>query len=430
MTDPVAKPAGKTLAQKILARASGRDAVEIGEVVIAEPDVFELIDLVMPQYFKTLEQHGITKLRYPERCIVFADHEVPSHTVRMAALKKKLRQQMEQYGIARFYAEGRHGISHQAIVEHGHIVPGMLVLSADTHATTLGCVGALSPPINYETIQALATGDIWLKVPQTIRVVLQGRLRSHVMSRDLAQHVIAMLGTELCDYRVIEYCGPGMTHLDMDARMTLCNVAVEAGAKAGLVEPDELTDRYLKARTQIPYELLRSDADADFYHTVVIDLKTIEPMVAAPPRPDNLVRISTLAGKEVNQVYIGSCAGGRMEDLRAAAEVVRGRQVHPDVKLLVVPTTQETYAAAAREGLLQVFVEAGAIVTAPNCGPCYGNLAPLTDGDVCVSTGTTNIPGRMGSAQAFIYLSNAAVAAASAVAGTICTPDALAGRVA
>jgi len=421
-----AKAAGKTLAQKILARASGRETVEIGEVVVASPDVFELIDLVMPQYFRTLAQHGITRLRFPERCVVFADHEVPSHTVRMAALKKHLRQQMRDYGITTFYAEGRHGISHQAIVEKGHIVPGMLVLSADTHATTLGCVGALSPPINYETIQALATGDIWLKVPQTIRVMLTGRLRPHVMSRDLAQHVITSLGTRLCDYRVIEYAGPAMADLDMDARMTLCNVAVEAGAKAGLVEPDALTDAYLRPRTQIPYELLRSDEDAEFYHRVTIDLSTIEPIVAAPPRPDNLVAISTLAGQRINQVYIGSCAGGRLEDLRAAAEVVRNRQVHEDVIMLVVPTTQETYAAAAREGLLEVFADAGAVVTSPSCGPCYGNLAPLADGDVCIGTGTTNIPGRMGSAQASIYLSNAAVAAASAIAGRICSPDSLA----
>jgi len=417
---------GRTLAQKILARASGRETVAIGEVVFAEPDVFELIDLVMPQYFKTLAQHGITKLRYPQRCVVFADHEVPSQTVRMAALKKHLRQQMRDYGITTFYAEGRHGISHQAIVEKGHIVPGMLVLSADTHATTLGCVGALSPPINYEAIQALATGDIWLKVPETIRVTLTGRLRPHVMSRDLAQHIIARLGTELCDYRVIEYAGPAMAELDMDARMTLCNVAVEAGAKAGLVEPDAVTDAYLRSRTQIPYDLVRSDEDAEFHHSVTIDLSTIEPMVAAPPRPDNLVPISTLAGQRVDQVYIGSCAGGRLEDLRAAAEVVRNKQVHADVTMLVVPTTQETYSAAAREGLLQVFADAGAVVASPSCGPCYGNLAPLADGDVCIGTGTTNIPGRMGSAQASIYLSNAAVAAASAIAGTICAPDSVA----
>ncbi len=413
---------GQTLAQKILARASGRSSVSIGEVVMAQPDVFELIDLVMPQYFKTLEQYGITKLRFPERCIVFADHEVPSQTIQMATLKKRLRKQMVDYGIKTFYGEGRHGISHQAIVEKGHIVPGMLVVSADTHATTLGCVGALSPPINYETIQALATGDIWLKVPQTIRLRLTGQLRQGVLSRDLAQQVIARLGTDLCDYRVIEYCGPALEHLDMDARMTLCNVAVEAGAKAALVEPDAITDAYLRDRTQLPYSLLRSDPDADFFHEESIDLSMIEPMVAAPPRPDNLVPISSLSGLRVNQVYIGSCAGGRLEDLRAAASVLAGRQVHRDVTLLVVPTTQETYAAAAREGLLAVFADAGAVISPPNCGPCYGNLAPLTDGDVCIGTGTTNIPGRMGSALASIYLSNAAVAAASAVAGSICEP--------
>ncbi len=423
---PTRPVAGKTLAQKILARASGRSEVAIGEVVVAQPDVFELIDLVLPQYFRTLKQHGVKTLRFPERCVVFADHEVPSQTIRMASLKKNLRQQMQAYGITTFYSEGRHGISHQAIVEKGHITPGMLVLSADTHATTLGCVGALAPPINYETVQALATGDIWLKVPQTIRVELVGRLRAHVLSRDLAQHVIATLGPDLCDYRVIEYAGPAMANLDMDARMTLCNVAVEAGAKAGVVEPDALTDAYLRTRAKQPYELLTSDPDADFHHRLTVDLDTIEPMVAAPPRPDNLVPIASLAGKQVDQVYIGSCAGGRLEDLRAAAAVVRGRQVHAGVTMLVVPTSQEIFAAAAREGLLAVFAEAGALVLPPTCGPCYGNLAPLTDGDVCIGTATTNIPGRMGSASASIYLSNAAVAAASGIAGSICTPQGLA----
>lgn len=389
---------------------------------MAQPDVFELIDLVLPQYFKTLALHGVTSLKFPERCIVFADHEVPSQTPLMASVKKKLRHQMAEYGITTVYEEGRHGISHQAIVEKGHIVPGMLVLSADTHATTLGCVGALAPPINYETIQALATGEIWLKVPQTIRIHLTGRLAPGVLSRDLAQQVIARLGAPMCDYRVLEYGGPALDHLGMDARMTLCNVAVEAGAKAGIIEPDAITDSYLQARTTLAYRLLKSDPGADYFAEVHVDLSTIEPMIAAPPRPDNLVAISTLAGQAIDQVYIGSCAGGRLEDLRAAADVIRGRLVSPHVRMLVVPTTQETYAAAAREGLLQVFAEAGALVLPPSCGPCYGNLAPLADGDVCIGTGTTNIPGRMGSAAASIYLSNAAVAAASAVAGSICSP--------
>lgn len=416
-----------TLAQKILARASGRERVAVGEVVMAEPDLFELIDLVLPQYFRTLTAHGIERLRYPERCIVFADHEVPSQTIRVAGLKKQLRQQMADYGITRFYAEGRHGISHQAIVEQGHVTPGMLVLSADTHATTLGCVGALSPPINYETVQALATGDIWLKVPQTIRVELRGRLRPHVMSRDLAQQVIARLGPALCDYRVLEFGGPALASLDMDARMTLCNVAVDGGAKAGLVEPDDVTDAYLAPRARTPYTLLRSDPDAEYVHRLEIDLDTIEPLVAAPPRPDNLVPVSSLGAVRVDQVYVGSCAGGRLEDLRAAAAVVRGREVHPDVRMLVVPSSQEIYANAAREGLLQVFADAGALVSAPSCGPCYGNLAPLSDGEVCIGTSTTNTPGRMGSAAASIYISNAAVAAASAIAGRICAPSDLQG---
>ena len=416
---------GMTLAQKVLARTSRRQSVDVGEVVIVEPDLFELIDLVLPNYFKILESHGVKRLRYPERCVVFADHEVPSQSIRVAGLKKSLKKQMRDYGIEHVYDEGRHGISHQAIVEYGHVLPGMLVLSADTHATTLGCVGALAPPINYETIQALATGEIWLRVPETIRVELHGRPRPGVMSRDIAQQIGARLGSERCDYRVIEYAGPALAELDMDARMTLCNVAVDMGAKAAVVEPDAITERYLRARTDRPFSRIASDPDASYAYRLQLDLAELEPMVAAPPAPDNLVPISSLSDVHVDQVYIGSCAGGRLEDLRAAAQVLRGRRVHPDVRMLVVPTSQEIYAGAAREGLLETFVLAGATVSAPSCGPCYGNLAPLADGDVCIGTGTTNMPGRMGSSQALIYLSNAAVATASAIAGRITAPDAL-----
>ena len=214
----------------------------------------------------------------------------------------------------------------------------------------------------------------------------------------------------------------------MDARMTLCNVAVDIGAKCGIVEPDAVTDAYLKPRAKAPYELVKSDPDAVFCHTYELDLSTLEPMVAAPPRPDNVVPISSLSGIKVDQVYIGSCAGGRMEDLRAAAHVIRGKKVHDGVRMIVVPTTQETYSKASREGLLADFADAGAVVTAPNCGPCYGNLSPLLDGEVCIGTGTTNIPGRMGSSLASIYLSNAAVAAASALTGEITDPRHLQGR--
>jgi 3-isopropylmalate/(R)-2-methylmalate dehydratase large subunit len=412
----------ETLAQKVLARASGRSSVGIGEVIEAEPDVFELIDLVLPHYIKTLNSYGIHRFRYPERCIVFADHEVPSQSERVATLKKELRRQMAELGITQIYTEGRHGISHQAIVEKGHILPGMLVIGPDTHLTTLGCVGAFAPPINYEAVQALAMGSIWLQVPETIRIELHGKPRPGVLSRDIAQQIISRIGADLCDYRVLEYAGPAVRTMDMDARMTLCNVAVDIGAKTGLVEPDNVTVAYLKGRAKAPFELKTSDPGAEYAHRYELDLGELEPMIAAPPRPDNVMPVSAAAGTKIDQVYIGSCAGGRMEDLRAAAAVMRDRQVHPDVRMIVVPTSQEIYAQASREGLLATFAEAGAVVTAPCCGPCYGNLAPLVDGDVCIATGTTNIPGRMGSAKASIYLSNAAVAAASAVAGTITDP--------
>ena len=218
-----------------------------------------------------------------------------------------------------------------------------------------------------------------------------------------------------------------MMDMDMDARMTLCNVAVDIGAKAGIVEADAVTEAYLRPRVKDPFERVTSDPDAEYAFTFELDLGELEPMVAAPPTPDNVVVISSLAGTRVDQVYVGSCAGGRLEDLRAAAAILRGRAVHPDVRMIVVPTTQEVYAEASREGLLADIADAGAVVASPSCGPCYGNLAPLLDGEVCIGTGTTNIPGRMGSSSARIYLSNAAVAAASAIAGTITDPRHLRG---
>ena len=412
----------RTLAQKIIARTSGRDHVDIGEVVICEPDVFETIDLVMPHYIKTLQDEGVTRFRYPDRIIVFADHEVPSQTPQAAMLKKKLRGQLDAMGIIHFYSEGRHGISHQAIVERGHVLPGMLATGPDTHIPTLGCVGALAPPLNYEAIQAMATGETWLRVPETIRIELTGRPRPGVMSRDIAQWIIAKLSPERCDYRVLEYGGPALASLDMDARMTLCNVAIDVSAKTAVCEPDQVTVDYLKPRSSAAYQMVKSDPGARYESVFTQDLGELEPMVAAPPSPENVMPISRVAGIKVDQVYLGSCAGGRMEDLRAAAAVIRGRKVHPRVRMLVIPTSQEIFAQAAREGLLDAFIDAGAIVNGPSCGPCYGNLAPLVDGDVCIGTGTTNMPGRMGSMSASIYLSNAVTATAAAIAGEIADP--------
>lgn len=413
---------GQTLAQKIIARTSGRSHVDVGDVVICEPDVFETIDLVMPHYIQTLKDEGVTRLRHPERIVVFADHEVPSQTPQAAMLKKRLRGQLDDMGITHFYSEGRHGISHMAIVERGHVLPGMLVTGPDTHIPTLGCVGALAPPLNYEAVQAMALGEMWLRVPETIRIELTGAPGPGVMSRDIAQWIIAKLTPERCDYRVLEYGGPAVAALDMDARMTLCNVAIDVSAKTALVEPDEVTLAYLRPRTGARPQIVRSDPDAAYESVFHQDLSELEPMVAAPPSPENVVPVSSVAGVKVDQVYLGSCAGGRLEDLRAAAAVIRGRKVHPRVLMIVIPTTQEVFANAAREGLLDAFIDAGAVVNGPSCGPCYGNLAPLVDGDVCIGTGTTNMPGRMGSRNAAIYLSNAVTATAAAVAGEIADP--------
>ncbi|MFC4271844.1 homoaconitate hydratase family protein [Sneathiella chungangensis] len=412
----------QTIAQKVFARTAGKEFSNIGELLMCEPDLFQAIDLTLPHYLQTIKERGIYKLRNPEKIIVFADHEVPAQSERVAALKRDLRLQLKELGISHFYDEGRHGISHQAIVENGHVLPGMLVTGNDTHITTLGAVGALATPIVYEALQAFVTGEMWFRVPETIRINYSGTLNEGVMSRDISQWLISKLGRDRVDYRVLEFGGTATASIDMDFRMTICNVAVDIGAKAALFEPDSVTRDYLAARVKGEYEIVSSDAGASYSEVFNEDLSDFEPMIALPPRPENVDKVSAAAGVKVDQVYIGSCAGGRMEDLRAAARILEGRTVREGVRMVVVPTSQQIYSAAAKEGLLSIFVDAGAMVTAPSCGPCYGSLAPLADGEVCIGTGTTNIPGRMGSQKADIYLSNAMTASAAAIAGEIVDP--------
>lgn len=412
---------GATITQKIMARAAGRSSVATGEVVWVTPDLLSCIDMTFPKQLKTIQDIGVARPVAPEKIVLVVDHEVPAHSPHTARVRADLKRNLEALGIEHFYDAGR-GIGHQLVVEEGFVLPGGMVIGADTHANMCGAVGALSVPVNAEMPTVLALDRIWLQVPETIKVVLSGTPRKGVLSRDIAHWIIAGIGAEAADYRVLEFCGPALAAMDMDQRMTLCNLAVDVGAKTAIICPDDFTMAYLAPRARGPLRKIASDPDAEYAAEYHFDIGTMEPMVAAPPSPDNVVPISAVAGVKVDQAYVGSCASGRMEDLRAAASVLRGRRVHPRVTLLIVPTSQAIFSQATKEGLVQVFVDAGATVTAPTCGPCFVGLGQLADGEVCIGSGTRNEPGRKGSTKADIYLANALTIAASAVKGEICDP--------
>lgn len=413
---------GQTLAQKILARASGRASVEPGEIVVARADLLVLIDLTFLRYVEAMREIGPSRIWDPERVILVVDHEAPTTTVAGEQKHQAMRRLAKEIGLRHVYDIGQHGNSNVLPAEKGLVRPGMLVLGADTHATTLGAVGAFATFVNYEAPIVMALGEMWLQVPETIRVEIAGQPPPGVMSRDIAQWIIGEVGFAGGNYRAFEFAGPTVARMSIDERMTLANVCVEVGGKTGLVNPDATTLAYVGARTSAPVEPVLADADARYGATVRVDVSGLPPQVAVPPRPDVVRPVTAEAGTRVSHAFVGSCASGRMEDLKAAARILKNHAVHPDVRLLIVPSSQDIFAEAAREGLLEVFSRAGAAVVTTTCGPCFSGMQPLADGDVCICTGTRNDPGRKGSHAARIYLASALTVAASAVKGEIADP--------
>ena len=413
---------GTTLAQKIIARAAGRERVEVGEIVFASPDLVVTIDRQFPRVVLDLEKIGITSLFDPDRHVVVIDHEVPVTSIATATRYDSIRKMVRRLGIKKFYDIGNHGISHQLMLDKGQVKPGQLIVSDDTHCPTLGAVGAFGVAGLSEMPYVFVKGKIWLKVPHTIKVVIDGKLSPGTMARDVAQYVISQIGADRADYRVLEFHGSTVGYLSLEQRMTLCNVATEIGVKTALINPDAVTDAYVERHGMLPQKWLSSDHDADYEHVLKFDAEQLGPMVAVPPNPDDVVPIAQVQGVRIDQAYVGSCAGGRMEDLRAAADILRGRRIHPGVRCIIVPSSQDLYLAALREGLFDIFVEAGAIVSVPTCAFCFGASGPLADGETCIGTSTRNDTGRMGNPNASIYIASAATVAASAVTGRITDP--------
>lgn len=407
-----------TISEKILARAASLDLVRPGECITARADTAVICDLGWTLVGPPIAELGAAVVE-PERVVVTFDHTVPALTSGSARLHQQWREFCALHGIKHLHDVGDQGISHVLSVQKGYARPGTLQVSVDTHANTCGAVGCYATALGMDVVSDLVLGVNWYIVPESIRISLSGRLAAGVMMRDVAQRVMSDLGTELGSGRVIEFVGPFIESASVPALMTLCNWTRKVQAVVGIVNPSERTVGYVRARTDVPFEPLHSDPDATYVEERAYDVSSMEALVAAPPDPLNTRTLAEVAGTPVSQVFLGSCAGGSLEDLRAAAGVLAGRRIHPGVRMIASPGSQETWQEASREGVLDVLSEAGVLVTGSTCGTCFGGSGVLAPGEVCLSTSTENFPGRMGSVDASIYLASSITVAASALAGHI-----------
>ena len=413
---------GYTLAEKILARAGGVASVRPGDILWAEPDRVMCNDHNFPRCLQMMRKLGIDRIACPEKIGLTIDHRPYSDDVRVIQARRDMREEVVRQGVRHFYDMGRHGISHNIALDHGLVMPGTFAIASDTRAPSLGCAGALSIALGAGLETAFITGKVWVRVPATLRVTLTGCMGPGVMSRDVGQWLASNIGMTRADYRVIEFDGPAFGHLDMDARHTLCNAMVDLGVKSAIVSPDAITAAYVTRTGGDPAIVLKSDADTTFEAHLSFDISSVGPQVSLPPSAWNAHPVAEAAGEPIHQAFIGSCMGGKIEDLRAAAAVLEGRSVAPGVRLVVIPATHGVFEQASREGLMSVFAAADAYVAVGACGPCFGTIAPICDGEVCISTSTRNEPGRMGSAKARVLLASAATVAASAVKGCVADP--------
>jgi len=416
------------ITEKILAKASGKKTVHPGEIVDANVDMVMIHDLTGPLAVEAFKKIGSQKVWNNKKVVVILDHQVPAESVKAAELHKTMRQFAKDQNVT-FYDVGRGGICHQVMPEKGHVTPGNVIVGADSHTCTYGAFGAFATGIgSTEAAAVMATGKIWFKVPPTIKVNVKGTFKKYVTPKDLILNVIGNLGVDGAIYKAAEFTGPTIKKMSIAGRMTVCNMAVEMGAKNGIIAPDETTSEFLEGRVKnLPdFEALQSDKDAVYERTVEFDVSKMEPQVACPSSVDNVKPISEVGNVHIEQAFIGSCTNGRIEDLRLAAEVIKGKRVKDGVRALVIPASQEVYRQALNEGLMEIFTDAGAIVCGSACGPCLGgHIGLLAAGESCVSSSNRNFIGRMGSTQANVYLASPATVAASAITGKLTDPTKL-----
>ena len=413
---------GMTITEKIFARAAGRDSVEPGDLVDAKIDYAMLTDGGAGGNYKSFQELGIEKVWDKDRIIIAMDHVAPPCTVGAAQMVNKAIRFAEEQKITHFY--NMTGVSHQIMPEEGFVAPGAFIVGGDSHTVTYGALGAFSTGLgSTEMTWVVAMGQLWFRVPETIRVEVSGKLGPMVMGKDIILKLLQDIGPNGATYKALEFGGEAIRDLSIDGRLTICNMAVEAGAKNGIIETDEKTFAYLTGRARDPVAEWVSDPDCSYASTIHIDGDKLEPMVACPHNPGNVVSVNEVEGTKVDQILLGSCTGGRMEDYRIAASILKGKKIPRHLRCLVIPASLQVQKDMSKEGLLDVFMDSGCIVSNPQCGPCGGvQMGFISAGETCIGTHNRNFRGRMGSPDADIYLSSPAVAAATAITGYITDP--------
>ncbi len=416
---------GMTITEKILAEHAGKSYVEAGEIVYCKVDLALANDITAPLAIESFRQMGAKRVFDPEKVVLVPDHFTPNKDIQSAQQCKMMRQFAKEEGIKHYFEVGRMGIEHALLPELGLVKPGDLVIGADSHTCTYGALGAFSTGVGSTDLAACwATGEIWLRVPESMKFIFYGRPQRWVGGKDLILFVISQIGTEGARYKAMEFEGETLRYLSMDHRLTITNMVVEAGAKNGIMAPDDLTVKYFCEKGIENIRILKSDPDARYSDVFEFDVSKIEPLVACPPSPANVKPAKELSHIEIDQVVIGSCTNGRIDDLRIAAQILKGKKVSPWVRLIVIPATQGVYLQALKEGLIEIFIEAGGAVSTPTCGPCLGgHMGVLAEGERALATTNRNFVGRMGHPKSEVYLSNPAVAAASAILGRIADPE-------
>lgn len=416
---------GMTMTQKILAAHAGLDTVEAGQLIEADLDLVLGNDITSPVAIHEMEQMTVNTVFDKDKIALVMDHFVPNKDIKSAQHCKCVREFAHKHQITNFFDVGEMGIEHALLPEKGLTVAGDVVIGADSHTCTYGALGAFSTGVGSTDMAAgMVTGKAWFKVPPALKFILTGTLPKWVSGKDVILHIIGMIGVDGARYKSMEFVGDGVASLSMDDRFTISNMAIEAGGKNGIFPVDEKTIAYMKAHSTKEYKVYEADADAEYEQEYSIDLGKLEPVVAFPHLPENTKGISQISEEiAIDQSVIGSCTNGRMEDLRCAAEILKGRKVKKGVRCIVIPGTQEIYLQAVEEGLVKIFIEAGAVVSTPTCGPCLGGyMGILAEGERCISTTNRNFVGRMGHVESEVYLASPAVAAASAVTGKISAP--------
>jgi 3-isopropylmalate/(R)-2-methylmalate dehydratase large subunit len=412
-----------TMAEKILAKASAKKRVEAGEIVMANINVAMTHDLTGPLSVESFKKIGVKKVWNPEKIVVIFDHQVPADSLEAASNHIIMREFVEKQGINNFY-DVNEGVCHQVLPEKGHILPGEVVVGTDSHTCTHGALGAFATGIgSTDMAMVFATGKLWFKVPETIKFQIEGSINDYISAKDIILNIIGKIGADGATYKACEFAGETTKEMSISERMVLCNMAIEMGGKTGLVEPDYKTIKYLEGRSNKKYEIMKTDDDAQSLQTMKIDVSNLEPQIACPHHVDNVKSISEVEGINIDQVFLGSCTNGRLEDLRTAAQIIKDHHIAKNVRMLVIPASREIYTKAMDEGLLKIFVDSGALICNPCCGPCLGgHVGLLGAGEVSLSTSNRNFKGRQGSPDAEVYLSSAAVAAASAIKGSLTDP--------